>query len=197
MTIHRVVWGCAVVATVAIGLAGTLLAVPLEAVVAVGLMLVVFGALMGYAFKDELPRVRHPILIGAALFTGPGLYPGLAELLGPAAVGLVALLAVLSPPVVSLTVRRLRGRLLPSETECAAMAPPEQALRLQWVESTRQLERAATLDEQLLVVQAREQILDDLVERSNGVLPDYVWRPASRDGGPDLSPHGSSDGDAP
>jgi len=115
----------------------------------------------------------------------------LSQVLGPAAVGVVAALVLTSPAVTSHMERRLRGRLLPTQTELAGMGAPDDALRRQWMESTHQLENASTLRERLLVVHLREQILDDLVERSGGAVPEYVWSSARGRGGPDGSPQGS------
>jgi hypothetical protein len=147
---------------------------------------------MGLALKqDLLPGIKHPILGGAALFVAPLLYPGLSQVLGPAAIGAIAALVLTSPWIVSFIGSRLRGRVLPSQTEVAGMAAPDEALRLQWMESTRQLERASTPRQRLLVVHLREQILNDLVERSGGALPDFVWSSVRGHGGPDRSAHGS------
>jgi hypothetical protein len=191
MTSYRILWWIAACALALVGLVGTALTVPLEAALAMGLMLALFGGLMGLSFASDLPRVKHPVLAGAALFTVPGLCPGLSALLGPAGLGALVLLVATCPALVSFVARMLRGRVLPSETERAGMASPEDALRLQWEESTRQLERASSIEERLLVVHAREQILDDVMARSEGELPGYVWSTTTHRGGTDLSAQGA------
>jgi urease accessory protein UreE len=77
----------------------------------------------------------------------------------------------------------MRGRLLPSQEELAVMAPQQEALRLQWDESTRQLNRASTGRERVLVLSLREQILDDIARQTDGALPDYVWESTCDPGG--------------
>jgi len=191
MSTQRWLWRVAVGVTGSVAVAGTVLIFSIEATFALLVATALFGAIMGLAVKGELPDDRHPILGGAAVFAAPLLYPGLSLVLGPAAIGVVAALVLTSPWVASGIERRLRGRVLPSQTEVAGMAPPDEALRLQWMESTRELERASTLPERLLVVHLREQILNDLVERSDGAVPEFVWSSVRGRGGPDRSARGS------
>lgn len=176
MRTHTVVWRLAVALAVILAVAGTLGALPLAALVGIGSCLALFGAMMGLAFKTDLSRVSHPVRLGAALAIAPGLMPGLVHVLGPAAAGVCGvLLIVTSPRASSWLVSLMRGRVLPSQTQQAGMAPPHDALRRQWEESTRMLDSSTTLRERLLVVNMREQILEDLLEQAGGVLPEYVW----------------------
>lgn len=182
MTARRL-WRGAVGLTVTLALVGTALETPVWMIAGVGFFLASFGAVMALAFKADLPRLRHPVLAGAVLFTAPALCPGLARPLGPVqAVLVVGLLVVTCPAIAPRVVRRLRGRLLPSQEELAVMAPQQKALRLQWDESTRQLSRASTERERVLVLSLREQILDDIA-RTEGALPDYVWESTCDPGG--------------
>jgi len=175
MSARDVVWRSAVTLTVALALLGTVRAMPLAVFAASSFALATVGAMLGLAFRPDLPGVRHPILGGALILLLPGLYPGLAELVGPAAPGVVTVLVLTSPWLAARIVRWSRGRLLPTETQVAASAPPEEALRRQWEESTRLLELASTPRERMLAVDVRAQILDDLLRQTHGVLPGYVW----------------------
>ena len=183
MRTYRRAWRLVVAAMVLTAVAGTVVAMRLDLILAIVFTMVLFGGVMGYAFKDDLPEVRHPVLGAAALFTAPALYPGLSQFLGAAAAAVVAVLVLTSPFVVARAGKRLRPRLLPPQVELAALAGPDEALRRQWTESTRQLDRAATLQDQLLIVRIREQILDDVVDRTGGQLPDYVWETRNGRGG--------------
>jgi hypothetical protein len=187
MRIYRLAWRFAAVATGFAALAGTVATMQPEAFLAILFTMAMFGGVMGYAFKDDLPQVRHPILGGVVLFTTPALYPGLSQLLGAAAGGVIAVLVLTSPFVVDHAARHLRPRLVPSQVEVAGQAGPDEALQRQWTESTRQLNQAASLQDLLLIVHAREQILDELTDRTSGQLPDYVWD--SRDGPGGHHPH--------
>jgi hypothetical protein len=183
MTTYRLAWRLAAGASGLAALVGSVVAMRLEMFLAILFTMAMFGGVMGYAFKEDLPEVRHPILGGAVLFTTPTLYPGLSQPLGAAAVGVVAALALTSPFIVAQAGNRLRPRMLPSRVVMAALAGPDEALRRQWMESTRQLDQAATIQGQLLIVQVREQILDDLTDRNGGQLPDYVWDSCDGPGG--------------
>lgn len=178
MGAHRIIWFTAAGSTALLALAGARTWMPIGAAVAMVLMTAGFGAAMGVVFKDDLPHIAHPVLGAAVLFATPTLYPGLAESVGEvtALAGGAVLLAG-APGVVDLERRWLRGRLLPSQAELAVMADPDDALRRQWMESTHLLQAASTRAELRLVLRLREQILDDLAQRSGGVLPDYVWAP--------------------
>jgi hypothetical protein len=184
MNAHRVIWRAAALVTVAVALLGTVLTVPLEGVIGMGIMLAIFGGSLGLTYRPDLPDVKHPVLAGAVLFMLPALYPGLAGVLGEAALVLVGLLVLTSPWVTTRLVRWLRGRVLPTADQAAMEASPAEALRLQWEESTRQLARAASVPDQLLLVRLREQILDDVLARNGGVLPTYVWAGTRDLGGP-------------
>lgn len=172
--VHRRWWRSAVVITVLLAVVGTLLRVPLDGALGLGVLLAMFGAGLGHGFAPDLPHVRHPRLVGAALCTTPALYPGLTELVGHLALALVALLVVTSPGVWARLRRRLHSRpgLVGAD---ALLAAPDVALRLQWEESTRQLGAARTPREKAGLVRLRQHILDDVLTRSGGELPGYVW----------------------
>jgi hypothetical protein len=175
MRAYRVAWQL-VVGTVGLAaLVATAVVMRLDVFLAILFTMILFGGVMGYAFKEDLPHVRHPVVGGALLFTAPALYPGLSQLLGAAAGGAVAVLALTSPFIVFRAGGLLRRRLSPTTVEEAAMMGPDEALRRQWMASTHQLRRAETIQDRLLIVRAREQILDDLAERTVGQFPDYVW----------------------
>lgn len=181
MRAHRIIWSAATGVTALLALAGTRAWMPIDLAVAMIVLTAGLGALVGLVFKDDLPRIGHPVRRGAVLFAAPTLYPGLAEILGEASAVVVgALLVAGSPGALNLVRRWLRGRLLPSETEQAVMAGPDEALRRQWEESTRLLHLASTPAEQLRVLRLRGQILDDVVRQSGGAVPDYVWTPPDR-----------------
>lgn len=180
----RRVWRSAVVLTVIVALVGTALETSVWVGLGIGIFLASFGAVMAVGFKADLPHLRHPVLAGVVLFTAPALYPGLARTLGPVpAVLVVGVLVVTCPAVSPRVVRRLRRHLLPSREEMAVMAPQKEALRLQWDETTHQLNRASTERERALVLSLREQILDDIARQTDGALPDYVWNSACDPGG--------------
>lgn len=176
MMTHTLLWRFAVGLTVTVAVAGTLGTFPLVALLAIGACLASFGAMLGLAFKTDLPRVRHPVLGGVALALAPGSMPGLAHVIGPAAaVAWGVLLIVMSPLACGWLISIMRGRVLPSRIQQAGMAPLDDALRRQWETSRGMLDSSATLSERLLVVDLREQILEDLLDQAGGVLPDYVW----------------------
>ncbi len=191
MRTERLLWRSAVTLTAAAALAATAATTPIQQILGVGLMLAAFGGIMGLAFRADLPPVKHPILGGAFLFIVPGLLPGLSSLVGPAGtLAVVGLLVVTSPPVASWIVGAMRGRVLPSQTEVAATAPRHEALRRQWEESTRLLDLAPTMRDRMLLVNLREQILDDVAQQADGALPDYVLAPAPGRGGRGRSSRG-------
>lgn len=187
MAEYRVVWRMVAGTTIVVALTGALLDGPVGRVVAVTSVMAGFGALMGLCLKSELAQVRHPVLGGAAVFAIVSLLPGLQVLVGPWALVWVVVLLMASPPLVGLVGEGLRRRHPVSDPEIAALARPDEALRRQWVESARQLARATTVPEVLLLVQAREQILDDILTSTGGLLPDYVWAAAGGRLGPDGS----------
>lgn len=171
---HTVLWRLALGLTATLAVAGTLGTFPLVVLLGIGSCFASFGAMTGLAFKTDLPRVRHPVLGGAALALAPCSTPGLAHVLA-AAVAWSVLMIVMSPLVSRWLISILRGRVLPSQIQQAGMAPLDDALRRQWEASTRMLDNSATLSERLLVVDLRDQILEDLLDQAGGVLPDYVW----------------------
>ncbi|WP_457208285.1 hypothetical protein [Nocardioides sp. P5_C9_2] len=185
MRAYRIGWHVVNGAVCLLALVGTALAVQPVLFLAIGATLAMLGALMGVAFQEELTSVRHPILTGAALATTPALLPGLATVLGGATLGVTALLVLSSPWVVAWVDRRLRPWLLPARIVQAGMAEPDEALRRQWAESTRQLAKATSLADRLVVVQARQQILDDVAARNGGRLPPFVWTTPEAPGGLD------------
>jgi hypothetical protein len=183
MTTYRLVWRCTTIATVVLAMAATVLTVPVSMFLAIAFAFAMFGALFAVAFQDDLKDVRHPVLKGALLGASPALIPGLGHVLGPSA-GLVALgLALSTPWMVAQVVRRLQTLLQPSRVVQAGMAAPDEALRRQWVESSRLLREATTPAERIIVVHVRQQILDDLAARNGGQLPGFVWDLAGPPGG--------------
>ena len=171
----RRLWFTATAAVCLLGLGGTVATVPPTLILWTGFALAMFGGLMAVAFKDDLAGVRHPVLWGALLAVLPTLLPGLSRVLGDATVPVLAVLVVGSPWVVVRMERRLRPRLGPSRMFQAGMAAPDEALRRQWTESTRQLGEATSVADRLIVVHVREQILDDVASRHGGQLPAFVW----------------------
>ena len=183
MTTYRLVWRCVTAAVVVLAMAATVLTVPVSLFLAIAFAFAMFGALFAVAFQDDLKGVRYPVVKGALLGASPALIPGLGHVLGPSA-GLVALgLALTTPWAVGQVVRRVQPLLGPSRVVQAGMAAPDEALRRQWVESSRQLREARTLSERMVVVRVRQQILDDLAARNGGQLPAFVWGLSGPSGG--------------
>lgn len=175
MSTWRKTWWTAAGLTAAAGALGTPAVMSTAAALTMLIMLALSGAGMGWAFSGEGPGIQRSILRGTGLFTAPCLVPGLIHLLGPVAWALVATILLTSPTSVGL-IRRLSARgLPPNHTDRAAPASPDAALRREWLESTRQLQRANSDSDRLLIVEVRAQILDDLVARYGGRLPRYVW----------------------
>lgn len=192
MRTYRLGWGIATGLTCLLGLAGTALVVQPVLFLSIGATLAMLGALMAVAFKEELASMRHPVLTCALLATTPALLPGLARLIGSATPAVAGLLVLTSPWVVVWADGRLRPWLLPARIVQAGMAAPDDALRRQWAESTRQLANATSVADRLLVVHARQQILDDVAARNGDRLPAFVWTlPESRGGldHPSNEPH--------
>lgn len=171
----RHLWFTAVGVVLLLGLGGTAVSVAPSLILWTGFALAVFGALMAVSFKDDLAGVRHPVLSGAVLATTPALLPGLSRVLGDATVPVLALLVLASPWVVVRAERRLRPWLGPARMVRAGMAAPDDALRRQWAESTRQLAEATSVADRLIVVHVRQQILEDIAARHGGQLPTFVW----------------------
>jgi hypothetical protein len=178
MTSYRIAWRCVTAAVAVLAMGATILTVPVSLFLAIAFAFAMFGALFAVAFQDDLEHVRHPIVKGALLGAAPALIPGLGRVVGPVA-GLLALgLALASPWVVGQAVKRVRPWLTPANVVQAGMAAPDEALRRQWVESSRLLREASTVSERAMVVHVREQILDDLAARNDGDLPPFVWAEA-------------------
>lgn len=171
----RHVWSAATGAVCLLGLGGTALAAAPILILWTGFALAVFGGLMALTFKEELAGVRHPVLSGAVLATTPALLPGLTRVLGDATAPVLLVLVLTSPWVVERAERRLRPWLGPARILRAGMAAPDEALRRQWAESTRQLGEATTVGDRLIVVHVRQQILDDVAARYGDRLPAFVW----------------------
>ncbi|KRF34127.1 hypothetical protein [Nocardioides sp. Soil805] len=192
MATYRLGWSIVTGVTCLLGLTGTALAVQPVLFLSVGATLALLGALMAVAFAEELKGMRHPVLTFAALATTPALLPGLARLIGSATPVLAAVLVLSSPWIVTWADGRLRPWLLPARIVQAGMAGPDEALRRQWAESTRQLASATSVADRLLVVHAREQILEDVAARNGGRLPAFVWGLPEMRGGldhPSNEPH--------
>ena len=114
--------------------------------------------------RDDLEHVKHPVLKGAALAVVPTLVPGLSQVAGPAGTATAAVVALASPWLVSRVLRSVQPWLLPSRLVQAGMADEDEALRRQWAESTRQLRRAGTVADRLVVVQVRRLVHDPLID---------------------------------
>lgn len=192
MAAWRTAWWAAAGGAAVVGAVFTPVAMGTGHAVPLLVSLSVLGAIMGWAVFGELPGVRHPVRLGIATFTTPFVMPGLLLLLGPAtAWALVGTLFVTSP-YVQVPIRRLVAeRQHPSDIHRAGHASPEEALRRQWLESTRQLRRAPSDADRLLVVDLRAQILDDLVVHNGGHLPPYVWESLRESSGPGDAPQTS------
>lgn len=175
MSTYRVAWR--VVATITVLLAAVATAFTMDpgVILAVAFALAVFGALIALTLRDDFEHVKHPVLKGAALAVVPTLVPGLSQVAGPAGTATAVVVALASPWVVSRVLGSVQPWLLPSRLVQAGMADEDEALRRQWAESTRQLRRAGTVADRLVVVQVRQQILDDITARSGCPLPAFVW----------------------
>lgn len=138
-------------------------------------MMALSGAGIGWAFTAENTDVRRSTRLGMWLVTAPFLVPGLVHLLGPVAWVLVGGVLVTSPPSVWLVRRFSSTAPGGNRNGGATPASPDDGLRREWLESTRQLREAASDGDRLLIVEARAQILDDLSARHGGRLPRYVW----------------------
>jgi hypothetical protein len=181
----RHVWFAAIGVVCVLGLAGTAAGVAPVLILWTGFALAVFGALLALSFKEDLAGVRHPILWGAALATTPALVPGLSDVLGDATAPVLIVLTLTSPWVLAQAEKRLRPWLGPARIVRAGMAAPEEALRRQWAESTRQLGEATSSADRLMVVAVRQQILDDIAAQHAGQLPPFVWDQPGTTGGLD------------
>lgn len=170
----RHLWFTAIGVVSVLGLVGTVVAVEPALILWTGFALAVFGALMAVAFKDDLEGVRHPAAWGAVLAMAPALLPGLSRVLGDATLFVLVLLVVGSPWVLAWAERRLRPWLGPARLLRAGLAAPDEALRRQWTESTRQLAEATSVADRMIVVHVRQQILDDLAAEHGGQLPAFV-----------------------
>ena len=175
MSTYRVVWRVVATITVLLAAVATAFTMELGVLLAVAFALAVFGALIALTLRDDLENVRHPVLKGAALAMVPTLVPGLSQVAGPAGTATAAVVALASPWVVSRVLRSMHPWLLPSRLVLAGHPGLHEALRRQWAESTRQLRRAGSVADRLVVVQVRQQILDDIAMRSGCPLPSFVW----------------------
>ncbi|RYP84053.1 hypothetical protein EKO23_17405 [Nocardioides guangzhouensis] len=162
---------------VAAGSVGTLASLGPAQGIATLLTLLVVGGLIGFIVGRELPSSHYAVTGGATLVAAPVLIDGVVELFGPAVAFTVLVLVVATAPFVTGPVLRLvqRRTAVPEEVEEAALASPDEALRLQWRSSSAQLAQARNARERLLVVELRAQILDELAERDGGRLPDFVF----------------------
>jgi len=193
MTAWRTTWWTMAGLVAVAGALGTPLAVGKAHAVSLLFTLSLFGAMMGWAFSGEFPNLRRTIPLGIAIFTAPFMVPGLVLFFGPAAWALVGTLLVTSPYVAAPVCRLVAKRLRPTDTKSVGLAPPDEALRLQWVESTKQLHNASSGEDRLLLVEVRAGILDDIADRYGALLPDYVWGELSDSSGsgPDHAPRTS------
>jgi hypothetical protein len=180
------VWWSAAVAVLALALAGTVTHVPVQAVVAIGSLLLLVGGALGLSLREELPGIRHIVLCGAAALTLPALYPGLDRLLGDVAIVPVVALVLVNPRFVAWLICRRRSA--PPAPSGVAATTSLDTLRREWEESGRQLARSASVSERLALAEVRQQILDDLDAQGSGSLPDFVWGPTSDRRGRDRFP---------
>ena len=193
MTTWRTIWWVVAGVVAGAGALGTPLAIGTRQAVSLLIALAVVGALSGWVISGEHPSLRRPIALGIGIFAAPFIVPGLVHLLGPTAWALIGTLLLTSPYVIRRIGRRLARHLLPSETERAGLASPEEALRRQWLESTKQLRRASSDRDRLSVVELRAQILDDLVDRHGAQFPHYVWTALRDSSGSDHASGGPED----
>jgi len=191
MTAWRTTWWTVAGLVAVAGAIGTPLALGNAHAVSMLVTLALFGAMMGWAFSGEFPNLRRTIPLGIAISTVPFMVPGLVLFLGPAACALVGTLLLTSPYVVAPVRRLIAKRLRRTDIESVGLASPDEALRLQWVESTRQLHDASSDEDRRLIIELRAHILDDLVDRYGAELPVYVWSELHDSGGPDHAPRTS------
>jgi hypothetical protein len=175
MRTYRLAWRVVVTVVALVAVLATALTMPPDLFLAVAVAMGLFGGLIAVSFQEDLAGVRHPIVKGVLLGVSVTLLPGLSRMLGPAAAAGAVAVVLAAPWVVQLVLVRLRRRSGPTRIARAGLADPDEALRRQWVESTRQLALATTLSERMVVVRVREQILDDVAARHGGWLPPYVW----------------------
>lgn len=173
MKTYRRLWRGTAGAMVLMAMAATAFTVPASLFLVIVCTLAMFGALTAVAFQDDLHDVRHPLVKGALLATAPALLPGLWNVFGPAGAALATLLVLASPWVVAQVARRVRAQ-RPGNVVQAGLADPDDALRRQWDESTRQLRQATSVADRMVVVRVREQILDDMAARNGGQLPGFA-----------------------
>jgi hypothetical protein len=175
MRTYRLVWRVIVTVVALVAVLATALTMPPGLFLAVALAMGLFGGLIAVSFQEDLADVRHPVVKGVVLAVSVTLLPGLSRLLGPAAAVAAVTVVLAAPWVVQKVLQRLRRRSGPTRIARAGLAEPDEALRRQWVESSRQLALATTPAERMVVVRVREQILDDVAARHGGWLPPYVW----------------------
>jgi hypothetical protein len=175
MRTYRSVWRVVVTVVALVAVVATALTMPPGLFLAVAVAMGLFGGLIAVSFQEDLADVRHPVVKGVVLAVAVTLIPGFSRLLGPAAATAAVVLVLAAPWLVEKVLDRVRRRSGPTRLTRAGLAEPDEALRRQWVESTRQLAQATTVAERMIVVQVREQILDDVAARHGGWLPPYVW----------------------
>lgn len=164
--------------TVLLGLAGSFLALGAVRTLALASGMSVLGAAVHLARSRRLPVPRHPVLTITACIAVLGLLSCLIVLPGGAAVLVLVGVLIATASVVGLIHRgEVYRPVHPVATGGTGAADP---LEREWMHSTAQLQESRSVADRLVLVGARQHILDDLLERNEGRVPGYVW--ASVDG---------------
>lgn len=171
---HRL-WLAGLLATAGVGLMGAVQGLGWDRAVIAAIVTSALGATIGLAWIDDAECGKHPVLWGAALTLVGGLgLPGLFLALGVWAAAAIGLLGVTSPWVTQPLGARWFRMVRPSP-QWEQVAIGHDALLREWATLTWELAHSRTPRERVGVVEARAGILDDILGRNNGRIPDFVW----------------------
>jgi hypothetical protein len=122
-----------------------------------------------------LPTLRHPVRTITMWIAVLGLLSCLLVLPGGAAV--LALGAMFATTAAALCLIRRQALVIRRRVDLQVPSGngPDDDLRREWLSSVAQLGTTPTSSDRLTIVQARQGILDDILDRSGGLVPEYVW----------------------
>lgn len=171
---HRL-WFVTLLVTAGVGMLGAVQGLGWDRALLAALVTGALGAIVGLAWIDDAAATKHPLLRGAALTVLVGLgLPGLVLALGVWAAAAIGLLTITSPWVIHAVGAGWSRTLSTSGRSVQAAIGNDDLLR-EWVASTRELAHSQTPSERTEMVAARAAILDDILRRSEGRIPELVW----------------------
>jgi len=154
---------------------GTLLTIGTTRTLALVTGLGFLGAAVHLTRSGYLPTLLHPVRTITVWIAVLGLLSCLLALPGGAVLLTLGALLVTTAAALCLIRRHALVTRRRMDLQMPSGSGPDDVLRREWLGSMARLRATAAPSDRLTIVRARQGILDDILDRSGGLVPGYVW----------------------